>query len=929
MEQKTIDLFSNMLKILKPSPDLTIGEWADKYRILSKENSSEPGQWDTNRTPYMKEIYNCLVDSHTESVTMMCSAQVGKALAVGTPIPTLEGWKNIEELKIGDYIFGNDGKLTKVIFKTPITKNRKMYKLTFTDGSVIEACEEHKWCVDISSWGRITEKDIILKTKDMLADYKSIDNRNKSRYKYIINNAAPLRLPEISLPISPYILGVWLGDGNSYSAQLTLNAEDYKEILNNFEIGYEVRNKWNNKINCVNVKLIAFHKLLSGNNLIKNKHIPNIYKRASINQRLELLQGLMDTDGHIKKNGGCEISLSNQRLADDVYELLMTLGAKVGIKKRKAKLYGVEKKDKYVLTFTPYKEFFNPFKLTRKSKYVKSIDLTTKRHEETFRRRIINIEEIENKGMVCISVDNKDKLFLAGKQMIPTHNTEMLLNILGRYMHLDPCPMLFVQPTVEDAKGFSKERVEPMIRDTKVLKRLVKKSNKRAEGTVQGKMFPGGYVRFVGANSPSGLASRPIRITLLDEIDRFPGSAKEEGNPVELAEARTTTFFNRKMLRVSTPTDDTTSKIKKLFLQGSQEEWCLPCPHCGELQAPKWEYIHDDEGIIKMECQHCGSLEREELWKKNNQAGGKWIARFPEEKKNRSFHMNALASPWKSWSELYEQYLNVKDDEFRMRTFTNTVLGETFVLHLDEQLDFEALFERREEYGAELHDNIRFLTAGVDVQDNRLEVLVVGWGYGYESYVVQYRDFPGSPGKEEVWLKLDEFLKKKFSYKNNKSIPIACTLIDSGGHHTGNVYKYVYGKSSRNIFAIKGQGGFGVNILNGFRKTTKKGVPSINLLSLGVNALKDLTYSVLTILEGPGTCHFPADSTKGCGIAFFEGLTAEVKVKTMTSKGEKIEWQVLPGRRNEPLDMYNYARAAMELLGIDLNNKKYQQKGDK
>ena len=128
-----------------------------------------------------------------------------------------------------------------------------MYKLTFTDGSVIEACEEHKWCVDISSWGRITEKDIILKTKDMLADYKSIDNRNKSRYKYIINNAAPLRLPEISLPISPYILGVWLGDGNSYSAQLTLNAEDYKEILNNFEIGYEVRNKWNNKINCVNV----------------------------------------------------------------------------------------------------------------------------------------------------------------------------------------------------------------------------------------------------------------------------------------------------------------------------------------------------------------------------------------------------------------------------------------------------------------------------------------------------------------------------------------------------------------------------------------------------------------------------------------------------------------------------------------------------
>lgn len=499
--------------------------------------------------------------------------------------------------------------------------------------------------------------------------------------------------------------------------------------------------------------------------------------------------------------------------------------------------------------------------------------------------------------------------------------SEMLINILGRYIHLDPCSILFVQPTVDDAKAFSKERVEPMIRDTKILRELIKKANKKSEGTVQGKMFPGGFVRFVGANSPSGLASRPIRITLLDEVDRFPQSAGMEGDPVQLAERRTTTFFNRKMLRVSTPTDDATSKIQKLYLQGSQEEWSFKCQHCGDYQVPKWENICEVDGIIKMECQNCGILEPEEVWKRNNQKDGKWIAKFPKEKKNRSFHLNSLASPWRTWAEIYEEYLQVKDDELRMRAFTNTVLGETFVLHLDEQLDYNALFERREEYGAELHKNIKYLTAGVDVQDNRLEVLVVGWGYDYESYIVQYRDFPGSPGKEDVWIQLDKFLKKKFSYKNKKSIPIACTLIDSGGHHTGNVYKYVHGKSNRNIFAIKGQGGFGVNILNGFRKTTKKGVPSINLLSLGVNALKDLTYSRLTILEGPGTCHFPADSTKGCGIAFFEGITAEVKVKTMTSKGEKIEWQVLPGRRNEPLDLMNYATAAIELLGVNLNNK--------
>lgn len=529
----------------------------------------------------------------------------------------------------------------------------------------------------------------------------------------------------------------------------------------------------------------------------------------------------------------------------------------------------------------------------------------------------------------CLTDSHTESVTIKSSSQIG--KTEMLLNILGRYMHLDPCSILFVQPTVDDAKFFSKERVEPMIRDTKVLKTLIKQANKKGEGTVQGKMFPGGYVRFVGANSPSGLASRPIRITLLDEVDRFPQSAGDEGDPVKLAERRTATFFNRKMLRVSTPTDDTTSKIQKLYLEGSQEEWCLQCKHCGEYQPLKWEDIRDDEGVVKLECRHCGALGTEEEWKRENQKSGIWIAKFPKEKKNRSFHLNALASPWATWKEIYEEYLQVKDDEMRMRTFTNTVLGETFVLHLEEQLDYEALFERREDYGAELHDNILFLTAGVDVQDNRLELLVVGWGYGFESYVVQYRDFPGSPGQEDVWIQLDNYLKRTFSFKdkNKRPLPIACCLIDSGGHHTGNVYKYVFGKSKRNIFAIKGLGTNGVNILNGFRKTTKKGVPSINLLSLGVNALKDLVYARLTILEGPGTCHFPKDSLKGCGIDFFKGLTAEVKVKVRTSKGEKIEWQVLPGRRNEPLDLMNYATAAIELLGIDLNRNRFNNKRDK
>ena len=505
--------------------------------------------------------------------------------------------------------------------------------------------------------------------------------------------------------------------------------------------------------------------------------------------------------------------------------------------------------------------------------------------------------------------------------------TELLLNILGRYMHLDPCPILFVQPTVDDAKAFSKERVEPMLRDTKVLSKLIKKANKRESGTVQGKMFPGGYVRFVGANSPSGLASRPIRITLLDEVDRFPLSAKKEGDPVKLAERRTNNYFNSKKIRVSTPTDDATSKIQLLYLAGSQEEWSLPCPYCGEYQALEFEQLkYQDLVEPEFECKFCGESAVESEWKKCGQTNGKWIAKFPKEKENRSFHLNALASPWVSWKEIIAEYLNVKDDDFQYKTFINTVLGKTFTVNLDSAMDYEAIYETREDYGAELHDNVVILTAGVDVQDNRLEVEVVGWGYGYESYGIIYRDFPGDPGKEEVWLKLDAFLRKKFKYKNGKSLMIAATLIDSGGHHTGSVYKYVHKKEKRGIYAIKGQGSWGVNILNGFRKTTKKGTPSINLLSLGVNALKDLTYSRLSILNGPGKCHFPKSSTQGYGIDYFKGLTAEVKVKKSTPRGMKIAWEILQGRRNEPLDLRNYATGAVELIPIDLNDKKYMRK---
>lgn len=487
--------------------------------------------------------------------------------------------------------------------------------------------------------------------------------------------------------------------------------------------------------------------------------------------------------------------------------------------------------------------------------------------------------------------------------------SEMIMNIFGRYAHLDPCPMMIVQPTVDEAKFFSKMRVAPMIRDTKVLRDLISQKENVGGDSVQLKSFPGGTLMFVGANSPSGLASKPIKLTLLDEVDRFPESAGQEGDPVQLAEKRTITFYDRKKIRVSTPTIEGVSKIKKLYLNSTQEEWCLPCPDCGEYQTLDWSRTQWEtkEEKVFLQCSHCGALNNENSWKKEGQKSGKWIPKVTNITKHRGFHMNALASPWVSWEEIRDEFLKSKDSQEKLKVFVNTVLGETWVVDLDEALDYDALFESKEDYGAELHEDTLVLTAGVDVQDNRLEIEIVGWAKDYESYGVLYREFVGNPAEHEVWNELDEFLKREFKFADGSSLGIACTCIDTGGHHTAMAYKYIKPvQNSRRIYGIKGQGGEGVAILNGFRKTKNK---EIDLLSIGVNTLKDLTYGRLKIFEGPGKCHFPKDPTKGYGINYFEGLTAETK----RLKGNKIEW-VKIRERNEPLDIRNYATAAIEIL---------------
>lgn len=496
--------------------------------------------------------------------------------------------------------------------------------------------------------------------------------------------------------------------------------------------------------------------------------------------------------------------------------------------------------------------------------------------------------------------------------------SEMLNNIIGYYIDVDPGPMLLIQPTLELAQDYSKRRISTMIRDTDTLRNKVADSKTRdLNNTILMKVFPGGFLAMGGANSPSGLASRPIRILLADEVDRYPVSAGTEGDPLMLAEKRTMTFlWNRKIVVVSTPTIKGASRIELEYEQGTQEKWCLQCPSCGEYQlinlyGIKFNYEKDEKGNykvwdVKFQCPDCLECFDEITWKRQP---GKWIAANPEAKKIRSFFLNAFVSPWYAWDNIILEWLRVKNDPEQYKVFKNTILGESW----EEKGSFEdeeTLLKRCEEYEAELPEGVLILTAGVDVQDDRLEYEIVGWGKGFESWGIEYGKIMGSPGMTSTWQLLLDKLTKSYSFKNGTSLTVACTCIDSGGHFTGEVYKFCKENEYRRIFAIKGKGGPGINYIFKVSRTKKENAA---LFTLGVDNGKSKIMSRLKIKEiGPGYCHFPKD--RGYDRTYFKGLMSERIVRKKVNGQIKLVWEKIGDTKNEPLDVRNYATAAVEIL---------------
>lgn len=521
--------------------------------------------------------------------------------------------------------------------------------------------------------------------------------------------------------------------------------------------------------------------------------------------------------------------------------------------------------------------------------------------------------------------------------------SELELNIIGYIIHQDPGSILYVHPTIDDAKKFSRLRVAPMIRDSKVLKSKVHDiKSQNAENTILQKSFPGGMLTMAGSISPSALASTPARYIIGDERDRWAVSAGAEGDPWALAEARQATFYNAKAVEVSTPTIKGASNIETSYAQGTQEKWCNQCPECGEFN----EIVFDDirfepesyvinhkkqwkiNGGVSWACPSCGCLIPEEVVRRQP---ARWIADNPQayEKGVRSFWLNAFSSPWTPWEKIVIKFLDAKHDPQRLKVVYNTLLGQLWEDRGDLE-DEDSMLARREDYGimpdgrpVELPDGVLVLTCGVDTQDNRLEYEVVGHGKYGETWGIQKGIINGRPDTEEVWQKLDGVIDHIYTFKNGRGLRISVTCVDSGGHFTQDVYAQCQKRLNKHVFAIKGKGGDGYPFISPPSKVAVRDNKKRTcwLYTIGVDSGKAAIMANLKVQEaGPKYCHFNRNPDAGYDINFFNGLLSEKLELTRTKRGDKWAWVKLPGHnRNEALDCRNYALAGFKICNPNLD----------
>ena len=479
--------------------------------------------------------------------------------------------------------------------------------------------------------------------------------------------------------------------------------------------------------------------------------------------------------------------------------------------------------------------------------------------------------------MDCLSPASKIErvVFMKGAQI---GGTECGNNWIGYVIHHAPGPMLAVLPTVEMAKRNSKQRVDPLIEESEVLSKLVKPARSRDSGnTVLTKSFPGGLLAMTGASSAVGLRSMPVRYPFLDEIDGYPGDIDGEGDPVSLAEARTRTFARRKVLIVSTPTIKGVSRVEREYEASDQRRYFVPCPHCGHMQWLQFERLRWDKGEPRTAhylCEDCDGVIHEHH-KTRMLERGEWRATAkPEHDNNKTagFHISSLYSPigWRSWAEIAAAWEVAQGNDAALKSVKNTDLGETWV-ETGEAPNWQRLYDRRETWkpGVVPAGGL-FLTAGADVQKDRIEVDVWAWGRGLESWLVDHVVIEGGPGDTNAWSELNLLLDRTWCHQAGAALRIAKLAIDTG-YEAPAVYGWARSAGFAQVVPVKGVEGFNRSSpvsgptyvdTNDAGKRLRRGA---RLWTVAVSTFKAETYRFLRLdrptdedLAG-GAC-FPPDS---------------------------------------------------------------------
>lgn len=503
----------------------------------------------------------------------------------------------------------------------------------------------------------------------------------------------------------------------------------------------------------------------------------------------------------------------------------------------------------------------------------------------------------------------------------------LLRGSMGYYMDYDPCPILTVVPTDKVAVAFAADFVDPLIRDTPVLKKLFNKKDGRTQTALK-KAFPGGTLSIVGANTPSNLAMRPIKVILADEVDRWPRSSGKEGSPVVLATKRTLTFrTSAKRIWVSTPVLKETSVIAKMYEESDQRKFHVPCHECGHYQELKWDNVHftknkPENAMYACEGEHCGVLWNE-IEKRQAVRNGKWVVTNPKAKTS-GFHLSELYSPWSSMATMAVAWLAAKGRPDQEQSFWNTSLGLPWSGDMASLANAETLVARKEDLPqGRLVPGIGLITAGVDIQRDRIEIMVWGWGIDEEGWVLEHHVIHGDPAGPKIWSDLEQWLLRSYPHPLGGYLGIEGVAIDSGdGMHTQAVYKFAYNNQiiGRPWYAIKGveQGP-----LWQVSKTKFSGMPQFKLNLIGTSDAKSNLYARFAVENpGPSYVHIPTWLVEKNEGAVLAQMTAEWSRIEYDDHGfSRVVWEKQPGARNEALDMSCYAHAMMRHLDLDIAHR--------